>query len=138
MNRTPLDARLWARVNLGGPNECWEWTGPKTAGGYGVISSGGRGGRLLRTHRLAYELKVGPIAEGLHLDHLCRNRACCNPVHLEPVTQAENNRRAFANHTHCPRGHVLPPKTPPGVRRPQCRTCKNDHDRRVYAERKSA
>ena len=130
MRSRPLADRLWERVERRG--DCWEWTGPCTEGGYGLIGAGGRHSPLLRTHRVAYELMVGPIPEGLHIDHLCRNRRCCNPAHLEPVTQAENNRRAAANHTHCPRGHELPPKTPPGVRRPQCRTCKREYDAARY------
>lgn len=130
VTRRPISERLWERVVKS--NGCWEWTGPCSDGGYGVISTGGREGRLLRTHRVAYELLSGPIPDGLHIDHLCKNRKCCNPAHLEPVTQAENNRRAFANHTHCPRGHELPPKTKPGVRRPQCKECKKEYDAARY------
>ena len=66
---------------------CWLWTGPKYHNGYGQA----RGGRV---HRLMYEALVGPIPDGLELDHLCRIRECVNPEHLEPVTRAENARRA--------------------------------------------
>lgn len=131
----PLLERLWERVDK--TETCWVWTGP-TTDGYGVIGAGGRGGATLRTHRVAYEALTGPIPDGLEVDHLCKVRNCVNPAHLEPVTSAENLRRAFADHTHCPRGHELPPKTPPGVRRPQCRTCKSEYDRHHYAARKSA
>lgn len=75
---------------------CWEWNGSLFAGGYGQYSvrleTGER--KNLYAHRVAYEMFVGPIPDGLVLDHLCRNRRCCRPDHLEPVTSAENTRRA--------------------------------------------
>lgn len=58
-------------------------------------------------HRKSYEILVGPIPGGLTIDHLCRNRACINPAHMEPVTNAENTRRAAALRTHCIKGHPL-------------------------------
>lgn len=82
----PVADRLWRRVEKR-ESGCWEFTGALNTG-YGRIS--GPGGRLLYTHRLAYELLVGTIPEGMDLDHLCRNRACCNPDHLEPVTRRVN------------------------------------------------
>lgn len=81
--------RFWARVEIG---VCWTWIG-STDRGYGVF---GAQGRYFRAHRWAWEALVGPIPEGLHLDHLCRNPSCVNPDHLEPVTQAENIRRGHA------------------------------------------
>lgn len=71
---------------------CWGWTGVHNARGYGHI---GRNGTTVKAHRAAYELYVGPIPAGLQLDHLCRNKGCVNPAHLEPVTGAENCRRAM-------------------------------------------
>ncbi len=77
-------------------DEHWIWTGAKNPGGYGVIGAGARGQGNKLAHRLSYELFVGPIPEGLHIDHLCVTRLCVRPDHLEPVTQAENNRRERA------------------------------------------
>lgn len=95
------EALFWARVDRsGGLFACWPWTGP-TVRGYGRLH-----GRRA-THRVAYELLVGPIAEGLTLDHLCRNKLCANPAHLEPVTLAENIRRAMPFRTRDPQGRLV-------------------------------
>lgn len=90
-------------------DSCWEWTGCKVKG-YGQISINKR---RYYTHRVVYELLVGEIPKGLQLDHLCRNRSCVNPTHLEPVTSKENLRRGNSpsainkRKTECLRGHEL-------------------------------
>lgn len=91
-------------------NGCWLWTGAKVPKGYGVAQR--RGFKSTMIHRLVYEKMVGPVPEDLQLDHLCLNRLCVNPDHLEPVTNRENSiRRPFVQNaraaTHCKRGHEL-------------------------------
>lgn len=84
----------FARFIRRGPGlfDCWEWIGTRYGNGYGQAAIGD-GGRINQAHRVVYEALVGPIPEGLELDHLCRNPSCVNPDHLEPVTHAENMRR---------------------------------------------
>lgn len=96
-----LPAKMLARVAVA-ESGCWLWTGSCDPSGYGTLKLEGR---TRRAHRLAYELLVGPIPDGLQLDHLCRVRNCANPDHLEPVTNQENSRRGRALITHCPKGH---------------------------------
>lgn len=104
-----LAARLWGSVDKDGPGGCWIWRGAIAGGGYGQIRVDGN---QRKTHRVAYELVVGPIPDGHVLDHLCENRRCVNPYHLEPVTQQVNQMRGMttlaaknAAKTHCPQGH---------------------------------
>lgn len=73
--------------------ECWVWNGARNRKGYGSVSNGKNGSSL--AHRKAYELAIGPIPEGLTIDHLCENKACVRPAHLEPVTRSENSARYY-------------------------------------------
>lgn len=87
--RRPLSDRFWSKVAK--TETCWLWTASLDGSGYGQFFTRVEGQRKSnRAHRLAYELVVGPIPEGLVLDHLCRNPKCVNPEHLEPVTDREN------------------------------------------------
>lgn len=100
--------RFLGKVWIRKVDECWPWLAGISNDGYGKFFINGK---QTGAHRAAYELWVGTIPEGLELDHLCRNRSCVNPNHLEPVTKRENTRRGFspwvenARKTHCPKGH---------------------------------
>jgi hypothetical protein len=128
--------RFLAKVGEPDDNGCWPWVGGKCGAGYGRFAHEPH--KQTTAHRVAYRLFGGHIPAGLHVDHLCRNRGCVNPEHLEPVTIRENLRRGVswaATHmatTHCPQGHsysgvnlYVHPRT--GRRR--CRTCARDRAR---------
>lgn len=121
----------WDRFVQAPDTDCWNWQGTTNGAGYSQFRVNGR---AILVHRAYYELFVGPIPEGLVLDHLCRNTLCVNPGHLEPVTQRENVRRASP--THCPQGHEYSAENThvcvDGSRR--CRAC----DRMRQAERRAA
>lgn len=87
--------RLLSRYEVT-PDGCWRWTGTLTHGGYGQIA---RHGRNVTAHRAMWEHLRGPIPEGLVIDHLCLNRRCVNPDHLEVVTYSVNNFRRFQRRT---------------------------------------
>lgn len=135
-----LPDRFWDKVHVN-LNGCWEWLGYKIRGGYGAIKWQGR---THCAHRVAYECLIGPIPKGLELDHLCRNRGCVRPDHLEPVTHSENIRRGQGPYltrlrhqekTSCPQGHPYSGTNlrvrPNGKR--DCRACDRDYKRRIRA-----
>lgn len=116
-----MERRFYQKVNIVGPiwngSNCWVWLGAKVSKlpskAYGQYWDSGLKKNVL-AHRYAYERTVGPIPTNLEIDHLCRNTACVNPSHLEPVTRSVNTRRGISKDvtasrnkaiTHCPRGH---------------------------------
>lgn len=136
INATPLSPEehdsFWSRVGEPTPDGCLPWTGHVVPSGYGAYPY--RGGQM-RAHRVAYIEAHGSIPEGKVIDHLCRNRSCVNPDHLEAVDNWTNVRRGDspvavnARKTHCIRGHEFTPENTitPRKRPTQryCRACKN-------------
>jgi hypothetical protein len=134
--KEPPLVRLLDKTTFNTITGCWEWTASQTSGGYGSFTVPGLSAQA---HRVAYLLLTGPIPEGLHLDHLCRNKLCVNPDHLEPVTQAENNRRAGEARTHCASGHAYTLtntyRRRNGTR--DCRACNRDRAAARYTPRRA-
>jgi hypothetical protein len=130
-----FEDRFWSKVNADGV--CWEWTAARNNTGYGTFNVGGKKTRTVTAHRYAYETLVGLVPEEYDLDHLCRNRACVNPDHMEPVSHKVNVLRGVsfsainATKTHCPQGHAYTPENTRteryGGRR--CRTCERGKKR---------
>lgn len=134
--RVPEETRFWQKVNKT-PN-CWLWTASLNRG-YGQMASGVPGNGPILAHRFAYEMLRGPIPPGRQIDHLCRNRACVNPDHLQPVTQQMNMRRGLQSrlmngmdnkcvngHEYTPENTYRNPNNPLDVR---CRECSRIRDR---------
>lgn len=131
------------RINIT-ESGCWIWTRAIASTGYGRTSKRSEPA----AHRLAYAVFRGPIPEGMHLDHLCRTRSCCNPDHLEAVTCRTNILRgtspaaSHAQQTHCIHGHeftesnIYRTRSRPNVR--QCRECTKRRMRRQRTRRRQA
>jgi hypothetical protein len=116
--------------------ECWIWQGPRNADGYGMTNFHKRRG--MRAHTAVWELIHGRVSPGFELHHTCNNRLCCNPDHLQPVTDLEHNRIHAL--THCPNGHLYDKDNtyvyPSGLR--ECRICRRARRRRHYEHKRAA
>jgi hypothetical protein len=151
--RTDVTERFWVKVDRRGDFECWPWTGHLEKG-YGRLTLDPVNLDKAFAHRFCYELLVGPIPDGMTLDHLCHttstcpggpdclHRRCVNPLHLDPVTLVENVMRGQgitaqnARKTHCKRGHELPAPDKSGKR--VCHPCGLAKKRRYNAKLKAA
>jgi len=133
--KNPIRLAFWDHVDTSG--NCWPWRRAISSNGYGHVL--GDNGRQQSAHTLAYEAYYGPVANGMEIDHLCRNRMCCNPFHLEAVTHRENVLRGTslsalrAKQTHCARGHELEFNHSYSEPR-RCRLCVQIKNRRRYEE----
>ena len=134
-NNPPRAGKRSAKVGwIVADNGCHIWQGARKEWGYGQVWIDGR---WCLVYRVRYEREVGPIPDGMELDHFaCDNPSCCNPAHVRPVSHRENSLRGNsmaarnAAKTHCPQGHPHGPRT--GWR--QCGICQRDRQRRVRAQ----
>lgn len=127
LQNEPIEERFFRKVDADGI--CWVWLASLDDHGYGRFCRGARGLGESKAHRWSYEFLVGPIPEGMTVDHLCRNRKCVNPDHMEIVTQGTNVLRGYtlagmnARKTHCKNGHEFTPENT-RIRRHGWRECR--------------
>ena len=147
MTRSVVE-RFWSKVEPAAADECWEWRASRNDRGYANFWDSTR---MVKGHRFAYEHMVADIPEGLTIDHLCRNRACVNPYHMEPVPQSVNSKRtpgalksaglkayhAANPRTHCKWGHEFTEaNTYHYDSRRFCRMCTNERGYRAKAKKR--
>lgn len=149
-----VQERFWSKVDVRGPTECWEFQGSIGKLGYGAFRICGPQPNITRlAHRVSWVLSNGAIPDGLVLNHICRNRSCVNPDHLEVVTRRENtlhkDSEAAARYnyskTHCSKGHTFSEENTRVVLKPNgtfrqrvCRTCERERWKRINEKRREA
>lgn len=121
----PYTVWFWSKVEK--TDGCWEWRGYRSPKGYGEYRDAT--GKRTTAHRISWQLAGHDIPEGLTLDHLCRNRGCVNPDHLEPVTNRENVMRGVRTLKPCPPDHVRVERRDGASTYTRCLTCKRERDR---------
>jgi len=134
--------RFWSKVDIKGPDECWNWTGAKNNTNYGSFYLEGK---LIGAHRMAYMLSNGNIDDKLMVLHSCDNPLCCNPSHLRQGTHVDNvhdtmNKKRYygSSKTYCPKGHEYTPENTYWNKNKtarQCRICKTERDRQYNKTR---
>lgn len=147
-----LPENLQEKIAMCPISGCWIWTAFLTPKNYGWATRPHNGKKHAQglAHRVVYEILIGPIPAGDTLDHLCRNRPCCNPQHMEPVSPVENWRRGFgpcavhARKTHCIRGHEFTAENTyygrskyNGNLNRTCKTCRSATMARFLAKKKT-
>jgi hypothetical protein len=136
--------KLWSRITIDENKGCWNWQGKPDTEGYGEVRISSQ---LYKAHVYYYQIFEGVIPEGLELDHLCRNRICVNPKHLEPVTHQVNVLRGKspqsinALKTHCIHGHILSVENTYESSRNnfkyrQCKICTRERAKRYLLDKK--
>lgn len=129
--------KFWSLVYKSG--ECWLWKGKLNLKGYGIFSYQSK---MRNAHRTAYLITHGSIADGLHIDHLCRQLSCVNPAHLEAVTNAENRRRGLMGilKEECPKSHpwIEPNLFKRSDGSQSCQTCRYNHHKNYYSKNKDS
>lgn len=128
-------ARFYRKILCDVETRCWVWTAGTFTTGYGMFTFGSY---PYLAHRASYQHFVGPVPDGLELDHLCRNTLCVNPDHLEAVTHSMNCKRERLTRTHCPSGHPYTEENTYTWRNERmCRTCRRERMQIFYLRRKA-